>query len=103
MAAFAGIITTSLIFAMLHFEQWPAPIALFPLSVMIGYVYEKTGSLIAAFCMHATFNGLSTLLLLMSLLAPEPAHHPEVEKAKPPAAITGFSTGNTTVCNHLGK
>ena len=60
-AAHAGIITTSLIFGALHFDQWPAPIAVFLLAVAIGYVYERTGSLIAAFCMHATFNGLSTL------------------------------------------
>jgi membrane protease YdiL (CAAX protease family) len=72
-AAFAGIITTSLIFAALHFDQWPAPIALFLLSVLIGYVYEKTGSLIAAICMHAAFNGLATFFLLMSILSPESA------------------------------
>ena len=57
-----------------HGAQWPAPIALFVLSVVIGYVYHRTGSLIAAICMHATFNGFSTLLLLGSLLAPQSAH-----------------------------
>ncbi len=102
-AAFAGITITSLIFAMLHFEQWPAPIALFPLSVAIGYVYEKTGSFIAAFCMHATFNGLSTMLLLMSLLAPEPPHRPKVEKANVPTAVAGFSTASNCVCTHVEK
>ena len=44
-----------------HAPQWPAPIALFVLSLVIGTVYHRTGSLIAAIFMHATFNGLSTL------------------------------------------
>ena len=33
-AAFFGVTITSLIFAALHFDQWPAPIALFLLSVV---------------------------------------------------------------------
>jgi membrane protease YdiL (CAAX protease family) len=69
----AGIVATSLVFAALHVAQWPAPIALFVLSVVIGYVYQRTGSLIAAICIHAAFNGFSTLLLLGFLLAPQSA------------------------------
>ena len=69
----AGIFATSLVFAALHVAQWPAPIALFVLSVVIGYVYQRTGSLIAAICIHAAFNGFSTLLLLGLLLAPQAA------------------------------
>ena len=36
----AAIVVTSLIFAAVHGPQWPAPIALFILSVVIGYVYQ---------------------------------------------------------------
>src|SRR5262249_2633650 len=68
-----GIAVTSAIFAAMHGPQWPAPIALFVLSFVIGYVYQRTGSLIAAICMHATFNGFSTLLLLGFLLVPQSA------------------------------
>ena len=45
--------------------QWPAPIALFVLALVIGTVYYRTGSLIAAIFMHATFNGISTFMLFM--------------------------------------
>jgi membrane protease YdiL (CAAX protease family) len=79
----AGIVATSLIFAALHGPQWPAPIALFVLSVVIGYVYHRTGSLLAAICMHAAFNGFSTLLLLGYLLAPQSTH--DARKAAKPA------------------
>jgi membrane protease YdiL (CAAX protease family) len=63
-----AIILTSLIFAGVHAPQWPAPIPLFVLSVAIGVIYHRTGSLISAICMHGVFNGLSTAwLLLVSL------------------------------------
>jgi hypothetical protein len=64
-----GIVLTSLLFAYVHAPQWPAPIALFALALVIGTVYYRTGSLIAAICMHATFNGISTLMLFMAVLA----------------------------------
>jgi membrane protease YdiL (CAAX protease family) len=67
-AASRGIVLTSLVFALIHATQWPAPIALFPLALVIGAVYQRTGSLIAAICLHATFNGLSTLAMFMMLL-----------------------------------
>ena len=59
-----GIMLTSLLFAYVHAPQWPAPIALFALAMVIGTVYYRTGSLIAAIFMHATFNGISTLMLI---------------------------------------
>jgi membrane protease YdiL (CAAX protease family) len=59
---------TSLVFASVHAPQWPAPIALFALSLVIGTVYYRTGSLIAAISMHATFNGFSTLALFIEVL-----------------------------------
>ena len=62
------IVITSLLFASVHAAQWPAPIALFALALVIGTVYHRTGSLIAAIFMHATFNGLSTLALFIELV-----------------------------------
>src|SRR5205814_3907184 len=63
-----AIVLTSLFFAAVHAAQWPAPIALFVLALAIGTVYERTGSLIAAVCMHAVFNGISTLGLFFAVL-----------------------------------
>jgi len=90
-AAMAGIVLTSLVFAAVHGPQWPAPIPLFILSVVIGYVYQRTGSLIAAICMHAAFNGFSTILLLGVLLSPQSAQHLKGKNAKPAVSTVEFS------------
>lgn len=63
-----AIVTTSILFAALHGAQWPAPIALFVLSLVLGGLYQKTGSLLAAMVMHGVFNGFSTLLLIVQLV-----------------------------------
>ena len=103
LAANAGIVTTSLIFAALHWGQWPAPIPIFFLAVVIGYVYQRTGSLIAAICMHAMFNGLSVLFLMGLLLVPQSAQKPDAKTVKPPAIVAGFSGPSRWCVHSLGK
>jgi membrane protease YdiL (CAAX protease family) len=76
-----AIILTSLIFGALHSRQWPAPVALFVLALVIGTVYHRTGSMIAAICMHASFNAFSTTAMFVSVL-----FGAGVEAPKPPAA-----------------
>jgi membrane protease YdiL (CAAX protease family) len=80
----APIVITSFLFAIVHAPQWPAPIAIFFLSLALGIVYQRTGSLLASFLMHAMFNGFSTLALLIAALA----GRPDDAKAMPPAAYT---------------
>jgi membrane protease YdiL (CAAX protease family) len=82
-AAGTAIVLTSLIFALLHAAQWPAPIPLFILSVGLGIVCYRTGSLLSVICMHAFFNGVSTVgMFLMLGLEPTP------EKPVPPPPPT---------------
>jgi membrane protease YdiL (CAAX protease family) len=75
-ASVASILMTSLGFAAVHMAQWPAPVAIFLLSVGLGTVYVQTGSLLAAVAMHGTFNGFSTLLLLWEALGRQIYHSP---------------------------
>lgn len=58
----AAIVTTSLVFALVH-PLWMAPIIFF-LSLCLGYAYERTGSLWTSITMHAIFNLLNTVLYL---------------------------------------
>ena len=63
-----ALILTSLLFAAVHGPQWPAPIALFVFSMILGVVYQRTGSLLSVMAMHALFNGCSTFFLLLQQL-----------------------------------
>jgi membrane protease YdiL (CAAX protease family) len=63
-----AVVLTSIAFAVVHLPQWPAPIAIFLLSMGLGIVYEYTGSLLTVMALHGTFNGFSTLLLLLQAL-----------------------------------
>jgi membrane protease YdiL (CAAX protease family) len=66
-AEWGPCVLTSLIFAGIHWSQWPAPLALFPLSMALGWVYQRTGGLVAPIVMHASFNAISTVLLFSTL------------------------------------
>ena len=87
-------VVTSLLFAALHWQQWPAPIPLFVLSLALGALYERTGGLVAPFVLHATFNGLSTTLMYLALLAggkapaPVPPSPPKPPAVAPPGRLS---------------
>jgi membrane protease YdiL (CAAX protease family) len=62
-------ITISVIFAMMHGPIWPSPIPLFLLSLALGVLYRRTGGIAAPIGLHMVFNGVSTLMLQLSLAA----------------------------------
>lgn len=91
-AGWMAIVLTSTLFALAHWEQWPAPVALFFLSLALGFVFQRTGSLWSAFILHSLFNGLSTAVLFASILGSEPREKP----ARPhDAAITAPASTST--------
>jgi membrane protease YdiL (CAAX protease family) len=96
--AWLGVLLTSLLFASVHFAQWPAPVALFALALVIGTVYQRTGSLIAAVAMHATFNGLNTLLLFLVLLS---GHKLEADKVSGQGACEQITPVKIGKAQHL--
>ena len=84
----APIVIISALFAVVHLPQWPAPIAIFFLSLGLGVVYQRTGSLFASFVMHALFNGFSTLILFQAVLIGAPADPKVVPTATCTRAVT---------------
>jgi|GEM_PF-1056248 len=87
------IIVTSLLFAAAHAQQWPAPIAIFVLSLALGYLAEATGSLVPSIVLHALFNGFGTLMLFLSMqVAAQPGH----KKDAPPPPPLPLPTQNAT-------
>ncbi|MFO0908901.1 MAG: CPBP family intramembrane glutamic endopeptidase [Isosphaeraceae bacterium] len=63
------VLATSLLFGLVHITEMPAPIPIFVLSLALGYLYQRTGTLVASIILHALFNGLSTLQLLLAVLS----------------------------------
>jgi membrane protease YdiL (CAAX protease family) len=82
-ASCLAIVSTSLFFAAMHTPQWPAPIAIFVLSAALGTLYRRTGSLLAVIAMHGTFNGFSTLILLLEALSRQIEPHHAANQAGP--------------------
>jgi membrane protease YdiL (CAAX protease family) len=66
--AWAPVVASSLLFAAMHVQVMPTPIPLFFLALALGYLYQRTGSLVAPITLHALFNAFSTLELLRILL-----------------------------------
>jgi membrane protease YdiL (CAAX protease family) len=58
-------LTSSVIFALLHLEPVLLP-ALVILAVILCALFERTGSLLAPFVAHATFNSFAVLLIILS-------------------------------------
>jgi membrane protease YdiL (CAAX protease family) len=77
-------ILTSMLFAAAHYQQWPAPVPIFLLSLGLGYIYQRTGRLVAPIALHATFNGLSTTLMFLVVFSKLPMPDPV---PKPAAGI----------------
>jgi membrane protease YdiL (CAAX protease family) len=63
------VVVTSLLFASAHFAQMPTPFAIFVLSLVLGLLYEHTGSLVPSLVLHSLFNAFNTTILLVSMLA----------------------------------
>ncbi len=86
------VVLTAAFFAAVHYPQWPAPIAIFLLSLGLGTLYQSTGSLVASFTMHALFNAFSTLMLFYVAFS-GPPH--DVKRPEPPvkkvAPVTGYA------------
>ena len=62
----AANVLVSIVFAAMHGPVWPSPVPIFFLSIGLGVLYQRTGGLIAPIALHATFNGVSTMLLYLS-------------------------------------
>jgi membrane protease YdiL (CAAX protease family) len=72
LGTFQAIVLTSFIFAMMHFSpsqklsNIPLLISLFTFSLYLGFLYEKTRSLLAPIILHMTFNSISVIRILLS-------------------------------------
>jgi membrane protease YdiL (CAAX protease family) len=60
-----AICTNALFFASVHTPVWPSPIPLFVLGIGLAWVTYRTSSLVPALTLHALFNALAVLSLVL--------------------------------------
>jgi membrane protease YdiL (CAAX protease family) len=90
---------TAVLFAAVHSSVWPSPIPLFVLALALGWLAYRTQSLVAPVVLHALFNSLTCVMLVLSQgLAPEPEKGKKTTSAgrRPPSIST--STAVPGVC-----
>jgi hypothetical protein len=61
------IFFAALLFAMVHIggAAWQTVPSLFVLGVILGWVYERTGSLLPCILIHAIFNGVNIAIVTL--------------------------------------
>jgi len=57
------IFLSAVLFGLAHWGHGPAPIPLTALAIGLGYVYQRTHSIVPVMVVHALFNSVSMLLL----------------------------------------
>jgi membrane protease YdiL (CAAX protease family) len=60
-----AIFGTALLFAYVHVDVWPDPVALFVLALGLGVLAWRTRSLVGPILLHSLFNGVSCVRLLL--------------------------------------
>ena len=63
------ILVSSLLFSLAHFGNGPDPVAIFVFALFLGYLYQRTHRLVPCVVVHMLFNGLSLVMLWLSLAA----------------------------------
>jgi membrane protease YdiL (CAAX protease family) len=62
-----AIVLTALLFGLMHFSVYHHIPALIALGIILGYVYERTGSLLVPIMLHMLFNGKTLLWFQLGL------------------------------------
>ncbi len=60
-----AIVGSTAVFSLLHLSNWPAPIALLLLALVLGWLAVRTQSLVAPITLHVLFNAVATLGLFI--------------------------------------
>jgi membrane protease YdiL (CAAX protease family) len=59
-----AIYGTSLFWAIRHSASWPDPVAIFVLGLGLGWLADRTRSLIGPMVLHALFNGVACVMMI---------------------------------------
>lgn len=62
---------SSLLFAAFHSGVWPSPIPLFLLALALGWLAYRTHSLVGPIVAHVLFNGVASIVMVLSAVYPD--------------------------------
>jgi membrane protease YdiL (CAAX protease family) len=62
-----AIFASALLFAVFHSPVWPTPVPLFALGLILGFLAYRTQSLVAPILLHALFNAVPTIQILLGV------------------------------------
>lgn len=63
-----GLFATAVLFAFIHTAAWPSPIPLLLLALGLGYLAHETKGIVGAIVLHAVFNAVAFVLLMVLTL-----------------------------------
>jgi len=66
---YAPLVVASLVFAGMHFSAGPDPVAIFVLSLFLGYAYRQSHRILPSLVIHAGINGWTMLNLWIMYLS----------------------------------
>jgi membrane protease YdiL (CAAX protease family) len=61
-----AIYGTAVLFAIRHSESWPDPVALLVLALGLGWLADRTRSLVGPIVLHSLFNGVACVMMVWS-------------------------------------
>jgi membrane protease YdiL (CAAX protease family) len=88
----AAITTTALLFSVIH--GLPDAIGLFPLALILGYVYRRTHSYLAVVVLHGLFNAFNLSMVLLA--RPEQAVEKLTTKCVPDPLTAALQWASST-------
>jgi membrane protease YdiL (CAAX protease family) len=59
-----AIYGTALLFAIRHSPSWPDPVAIFVLGLGLGWLADRTRSLVGPIVLHSLFNGVACVMMI---------------------------------------
>ena len=77
-----GILGSAILFGMVHGRVWPTPIPLLFLGLGLGWLANRTQSLVGPIVCHGLFNAVACVELLASNGVPSPHEDPKGKEAR---------------------
>ena len=60
-----AVFSSATVFALVHAHVWPSPVPLFVLGLVLGWLALRTGGLLAPVALHALFNAVGFVELVL--------------------------------------